>query len=57
MGDQDVGSPGRPVSSGLQMPGWGIVVQEQNPVGDIPRGVFPSKCPLVAPVEMSKTPH
>ena len=36
VGDQDTGSPGRPVSSGLQVPGeWGIVVQEQDPLGDL----------------------
>jgi len=37
VGDQDNGSPGRPVSSGLQVPGEpGLVVQEQDPVGDLP---------------------
>ena len=37
MGDQDSGSSGRPVSSGLQVPGEpGIVVQIQDPLGDIP---------------------
>ena len=36
----------------------GIVVQEQDPLGDLPAdGVFPSKFPSVAPVEMSNTPH
>ena len=31
VGDQDTGSPGRPVSSGLQVPvSRGIVVQEQE---------------------------
>jgi hypothetical protein len=35
--DQDIGSPCRPVSSGLQVPGSrGIVVQEQDPLGDLP---------------------
>ena len=34
VGDQDTGSPGRPVSSGLQVPGEpGIVVQEQDHLG------------------------
>ena len=36
----------------------GIVVQEQEPLGDLPvAGVFPSKCPSVAPAEMSNTPR
>ena len=35
----------------------GSVVQEQDPLGDLPAvGVFPSKCPPIAPAEMSKTP-
>ena len=35
VGDQDIGSPGRPVSCGLQVAGEpGIVVQEQHPLGD-----------------------
>jgi hypothetical protein len=33
VGDQDTGRPGRPVSSGLQVPvSRGIVVQEQDPL-------------------------
>ena len=41
MGDQDVGNPGRPVSSGLQVPGEpGIVVQEQDPLHDLPAAFF-----------------
>ena len=37
---------------------WGIVVLEQDPLGDLPTaGVFPSQCPSVAPAEMSNTPH
>ena len=36
----------------------GIVVQEQHPLGDLPAaGVFPSKCPSIAPAEMSNTPR
>jgi len=39
--DQDIGSPGRPVSSGLQVPGQpGIVVQERDPLGEIPAAFF-----------------
>ena len=42
VGDQDSGSPGRPVSSGLQGPvSRGIVVQEQHPVGKLPAAFFP----------------
>ena len=36
--DQDVGSPGRPVSSGLQLPVEpGHCVQEQDPLDNLPR--------------------
>ena len=35
----------------------GTVVQEQDPFGNLPAsGVFPSKCPSIAPAEMSNTP-
>ena len=41
VGDQDTGSPGRPVSSGLQvLSERGIVVQEQDPLGDIRTAFF-----------------
>ena len=41
VGEQDIGSPGRPVSSGLQVPAKsGIVVQEQDPLGDLPAAFF-----------------
>ena len=58
VGDQDTGSPGTPVSSGLQVPGEpDIVLQEQYPLGDLPAaGVFSSKCPSIAPAEMNNTP-
>ena len=58
VGDQDTGSPGRPVSSGLQVPGEpGHCCARKNPLGDLSsRGVFPSKCPSIAPAEMSNTP-
>ena len=53
VGDQNTGSPGRPVSSGLQVPG-----EPGHCHGDLPAaGVFPSKCPSVAPAEMSNTPR
>ena len=39
--DQDTGSPGRPVSSGLQVPGEpGIAMQEQDPLCEIPTEFF-----------------
>jgi len=41
VGSEDTGSPGRPVSSGLQVPGeLGLVVQEQDPLGDLFHSVF-----------------
>ena len=37
VGDQDTGRPGRPFSCGLQASGEpGIVVQEQDPLGNLP---------------------
>jgi len=40
-GDQESGSPVRPVSSRLQVPGSrAIVVQEQDPLGDLPVAFF-----------------
>jgi len=55
--DQDTGIPGRPVLLGYKCPvSRDIAVQEQNPLGDIPTaGVFPSKCPSIAPAEMRNT--
>ena len=35
----------------------GIIVQEQDPLGNVSRGVFPSKCPSIAPAEISNTPR
>ena len=41
VGDQDTGSSGRPVSSGLQVPGKpAIVVQEQDHLVDLPASFF-----------------
>ena len=55
VGDQDIGSPGRPVSSVLQVPGEpGHCARTRPPWRPI-RGVFPSKCPSVAPAEMSNS--
>ena len=54
MGDQDVGNPGRPVSSGLQVSGKpGHSRARTRTLGDISAAFFPSKCPSVAPAEMS----
>jgi len=39
--NQDTGSPGRPVSSRLQVPGEpGIIVQEQDSLGELPAAFF-----------------
>ena len=52
LGDQDNASPGRSVSSGLQVPGEpGHCRARTRPF----RGVFPSKCPSIVPAEMSNT--
>jgi len=41
VGDQDNRSPGTPVSSGCKCPvSRGIVVQEQDPFGDLPAAFF-----------------
>ena len=58
VGDQDIGSPGRPVSSGLQVPGErGHCRARIRPPWWNSRGVFPSKCPSIAPTEISNTPR
>ena len=59
VGDQDIRSLGKPVSSGLQVSvSRGIVVQEQDPICDLSAAVFlPSKCPSIAPAETSNTPR
>ena len=48
VGDQDTGSPGRPVSSGLQVHvETGTVLQEQDPLGDFPLAFFLHvRCPV-----------
>ena len=53
-GDQDFWSPGRSFSSGLQVRGepGNCRARTRNS-----RGVFPSKCPSIAPAEMSNTPR
>ena len=58
MGDQDIGSPGRQVSFGLQVPGEpGHCCARTRPPWWHSRGVFPLQCPSIVPAEMSNTPH
>ena len=58
VGDQDIGSPGRPFSSRLQVPGEpGHCRARTRPPWWPSRGVFPSKCPSIAPAEISNTPR
>jgi len=58
VGDQDTGSPGRTVSSGLQVPSEPGHCRARTRLPWWPsRGVFPSKCPSIAPAEMSNTPR
>jgi len=53
VGDQDNGSPGRPVYSGLQVPGEpGHCRARTRPPWRTSRGVFPS----IAPAEINNTP-
>ena len=58
VGDQDIGSPGRSVSSGLQMPGepGRCHARTRSPWWTF-QGFSPSKCPSIAPTEMSNTPR
>ena len=53
---QDIGSPGRPVSSGLQVTGEPRhgCVRTRHPSRNF-LGVFPSNCPSIAPAEISNT--
>ena len=58
VGDQDTGSPERPVSSGLQVPGDpGHCRARSRPAWWPSRGVFPSKCPSITAAEISNTPR
>ena len=58
VGDQDIGSPSRPVFSGLQVPGEpGHCHARTRPPWWPSHGVFPSKCPSGPPAEMSNTPR
>ena len=52
MGVQETGSPGRPVSSGLQLSG-----EPEHCRARTSRGVFRSKCISIAPEETSNTPR
>ena len=56
VGDQDIGSPGRPVSCGLQVPSEpGHFCTRTRPPWWPSRSVSPSKCPSIAPAEVSNT--
>ena len=58
VGDQDTGSPGRPVGSGLQVPGErGHFRARTRKLWRISRDFFPSKCPSITPAEMNNTPR
>ena len=58
VGDQHIGSPGRPVSTGLQVPGeLGHCHARTRPPWWPSCIVFPSKCLSIAPAEISNTPH
>ena len=58
VGDKDIGSPGRPISSGLQVLGEPEHCRARTrPPLLTSRGVFPPKCPSIAPAEISKTPR
>jgi len=46
--DEDNGSPGRPVSYRLQVPGEPeLIVQEQDPLGELPAAFFIQNVPQV----------
>ena len=58
MGDRDIGSTGRPVSSGLQVPGEpGHFRARRRLLGVFPRRLYPSKYPSIVPAEMSSVPR
>ena len=58
VGDQDTGNPGRPVSSGLQVPGEkGHCRARTRPLWCFPRCVFLSKYSSVSPAVISNTPR
>ena len=58
VGYQDTGSPDRQVSSGLQVPSEpGHCRARTRPTWWLSRGLFPSKCPSIAPAGTSNTPR
>ena len=58
VGDQDNGNPGRPASSGLQVPGeQGHSRARTWPPWWPSRGVFPSQCSAIASADISNTPR
>jgi hypothetical protein len=52
VGDQDIRSPGSPVSSRLQVPGELGHCARSNRLGDFPYKFFLTKCPSLAPAEI-----
>jgi len=58
VGDQDTGSPGRSVSSGLQVPSELVHCHARTrpPLVTFPQS-FSFKCLSIAPAEMSNTPR
>jgi hypothetical protein len=57
VGDQDIGSPGRPVSYALQVPGERVHYPARTRhTWWTSRGIFPSKRPSITLAEMSNTP-
>ena len=58
VGDHENGSPGRPVSSGFQVPGEpGHCRVRTRPPWWTSRGVFTSELPSIAPADLSNTPR
>ena len=57
VGNQESGSPGRPVSSGLQVPGEPGHCARTRPSWWTSCDVFPSKGPSIAQAEISNTPR
>jgi len=55
VGDQHIGSPGMPISSGLQGPGEEVQKQDP-PLVNFPRR-FSFKMSSIAPAETSNTPR
>ena len=58
VGEQDIGNPDRPISSGLEVSGKPGHCRARTRIPWCTYcGIFPSKCPSVAPAEMINTPR